>query len=195
MNLKTITPGNEVLTRNIVKNYIKLEENVILEDTLIDSLITTARNLSEEYMDRALSSRSMQVIINTDDLSDNLFALPLAPQSEVTQVVEIDLEGNETTLTLNTDYYIKGINELTFIRNKTISTGYSEDYIYKINYTCGYGIATGAENIQTPTMPEAIKLAMLKQIEMWYDARGSEMMVLSNDVRRILDAYKYYSSF
>ena len=144
------------------KNYCKVSGTT--DDALFATIIATARQQIESYTGRSLAEKTYYV--EYDKVKNNeFFNLPCWPVKSVTSVKTIDELAAETTLTLNSEYYLIG-SPWTQIRVAGI---YSTRRPHlKIEFIAGYG-ATGC-----PVLPSALKEAMLKRILVLYEHRGDE---------------------
>lgn len=109
-------------------NYLKQNYGSLsIEDTLIKTLLVSARHWIEEYTKRAIVRQTIVFYVYDDEEQVVEVTLPFYPvvltASDVTSVKRVDYEGTETTLTRNTDYYIEGLNALKLSISKTWSTG------------------------------------------------------------------------
>lgn len=94
-----------------MKNYLKQSyTNLTLEDRLIEQMIQSARRWIEGYINKSVIQKTI-VAFTTDELAE--FDLPMPPVTTITSVKRVDLQGTETTLTKNTDYYEIGLTEKT----------------------------------------------------------------------------------
>lgn len=122
------------------------------DDTLITSMIKSARQSIELFTNRALVPKSVSLNIQTpdDSFSSEAIAytakLPYAKGSVLSVLVLKDWE--DATLTIDEDYEVKG-SEL-----------YSLNGWYAVTYTV------------TPTVPQALKEAILMEVAERYNNRG-----------------------
>lgn len=119
------------------------------DDTLIPSMIKSARQSVEKFTNRALVVKSVSLNLETpDDFISTAYKLklPYAKGSVVSVLVLKDWDS--VTLAADTDYYLKG------------QTLHSLNGFYEITYTV------------TPTVPEALKEAVLMEIAERYNNRG-----------------------
>jgi hypothetical protein len=120
------------------------------DDTLITSMIKSARQSIELFTNRALVPKSVALNIQTPDDSFSRIAytvkLPYAKGSVLSVLVLKNWE--DATLTIDEDYEVKG-SEL-----------YSLNGWYAVTYTV------------TPTVPQALKEAILMEVAERYNNRG-----------------------
>ena len=94
------TTGNEILTAQNVKDYVRVDTNA--DDNLITSMITQARIWCENYISRVIVAKNRTYYLDT---TNGLFDLPFGP---VASISEITLNG-----TITTDYEILGLDNET----------------------------------------------------------------------------------
>lgn len=155
-------PSIEPVTLVEAKLYCKVSGTG--DDTLINSLIKTARLEIETYTGRSLTEKTYLAEYDKV-LNDQFFNLPCHPVKSVTSVKTIDELAVSTTLTLNSEYYLIGA-PFTQIRVAGIYSTRRPHLL--IEFVAGYG-ATGC-----PALPEMLKNAVLKRILVHYEHRGDE---------------------
>lgn len=134
------------------------------EDTLFTILIKSARQALEEYTQSSFGEKTIHATwVTVPD--DNLFELPYGPIISVDNVYWIDEEGTEEAAVLNTDYWVYGNQDAIVKLGKMWSSGLKSSNTVRIEYTAGYGHAN------TETLPEPLKLAILKSISTQYEMR------------------------
>ena len=109
-----------------------------------------------------------------------------------TSAKKVEYDGTETTLTLNTEYRKRGNLFWELIIYPTITPSFyrdredisAEEYqsTYIFEYTAGYGDST-------ETLPPVIKIALLKQILIWYNNRENHAAILDNGIKEMLLPY------
>ncbi len=154
------------------------------EDTLLTSLIKSARQAIENYTGLAFAKKT--VITTYDLLSlNNIIELPVQPVSSVDSVKLVNLKGDETLLTLNDDYYII---DAPWTKIKIGNIYASAGVILKVEYTVGYGAP------DCPALPEALKLSVLKEIATQYERREDIIevagQVMDNNSRKLADSFR-----
>lgn len=119
------------------------------EDSLISTMITTVRESLETYISRDIVARDRTYYIEYVDGST--IEIPFAPVDSVSSVTH----GNDdTALTLNSDYYVRGVSD-----KRIELVAYPKDYV-KVNYTT-LGLSD-----------QSIKDAIRATFEYLYDSRG-----------------------
>ena len=125
------------------------------EDTLLDSLIKSARQYCETFTGRAFCTQTIQYYLNNWPSGDAIY-LPLPPVQSVSSVRWTDSSGTETTLTVSDDYEVDTDSEparVVLPYNKSWPTGIlAPNNPIVVEYVAGYGNATD--------VPEYIKAAI-----------------------------------
>lgn len=176
MTLKLINaPASEPITLAEAKANLRVTSSA--EDTLITSLITTAREQCEGVLEeRALITQTRQLTL--DDFEDEI-KIPILPITGVTSIKYDDVDGIEQTIPSN-NYVLKNNSDKLFAR-VVKAKGYTWPSVnngienVRIIFTCGYGDAAA--------VPQALKRWMLLQIGYWYNNR--EAVNIGNIVTRL----------
>lgn len=174
----TDTDGSSALiSTSDAKSWAKVETSA--DDTLIGDLIDeVTTHIETKY---GIPLRSKDVVATWDSFGREV-PLPYAPVSSITTVKEIDSEGNETTLTENTDYRLVG-DTLYF----TNPNSYLDPY-YRVSLEVTYVSAYD-------TVPNDLVLALKKAVLSMYEDRqdiagGMTVTELPNGSKSILKRYK-----
>lgn len=111
----------DIMTLAVAKNYIKQAYGTdATEDTLLASMIKSARVWIEGYINQSVIKKQCEVYTR-DELAE--FRLPFGPVQTISEVVRIDYTGAETALVLNTDYYVDGLTHKRLYLYHVWSTG------------------------------------------------------------------------
>ena len=159
------------------------------DDTLFTILIKSARQSLERYTSSSFGSKVIHATW-IDPPDDDELELPYGPHISVDAVYRIDNEGTETLLTVNSDYWVYGDQDFVLKVNKYwSSTGSAAQQSIRVEYTAGYG-GSGVD-----TLPEPLKLAILKEIATQYELRENINIEggsteLSNEARRLAAPYR-----
>ena len=188
MQRKVITDiDTEPVDIATLRNYIKhTDATETAEIALITSMGKAARELCETYTGLTYAEKEIYCYIEIEDLDDrNRVTLPDVPVISIDHVYEIDKEGVEEALELNTGYYEEGMDQIELYFPKTVKIGVDveTELNYRVEYTAGFG------DDETEALPEVLKIAILKQVAEWYENRENWIPVLSSEVRNILDNY------
>jgi len=158
------------------------------ENTLIEALITAAREYCEDYTGRALATQTLEAYLDRFPCRD-FFELPRPPLQSVTSVKYKDSDGTETTMTADTDYLVDldsdvGRIVLPYGESWPSFTAYPVNPV-KVRFVTGYY----ASNL----IPKSIKQAMLLLIGHWYanrEAVGNVGGQVEFAVKALLSMYK-----
>lgn len=171
MGLRLITPPkSEPLTLQEVKAHLRVDGEA--DDSLINSLILSARQYAEKHQSRALLTQTWELTL--DEFPAMPLSLPLPPLQSVDEISYTDYAGN-TTVIDPADYVV---DPASFLGRIDHAFGKSWPSItlrslggVKITFTAGYG--------DTPAdVPQMTKQAMLVLIGHMYEHR--EAIVLTN---------------
>ena len=137
-----------------------------VEDDQISAWITAAREYCEKITGRALATQTIEAYMDGFPYRSE-FELPRPPLQSVTSVKYKDSDGDETTMTADTDYIVdtdRDVGRVVLPYGKTWPsfTAYTVNPI-KVRYVAGYY----ASNL----IPKSIKQAMLLLVGYWYDNR------------------------
>jgi uncharacterized phiE125 gp8 family phage protein len=155
------------------------------DDTLITILIKAARQAIEKYTSSSFAEKTIYAtwVVMPED---KLLELPYGPIISVDKVYLIDEEGTEEELTLNSDYWVYGDQDaIVKISTYWVTSLDNNTSTVRVEYTAGYG------NAATETLPEPLKLAILKVIAKWYEHRGDGTDgVLDNEDKKCAAPYR-----
>lgn len=176
---------SEPVELEVVKGYIRSQTGVTAEDTILNTMIKTARQKCEEYKGVAVAEKTISLTVCGDDIIDSRFVIPVYPVISVESITPYDNTGAAgTALTQGTDYYEYGVqNREVEILEKWFTVGVgAEDIVqYIIVFKAGYG------DDDTEELPEGFKMAIYKQVASWYINREDYLPVLSSEVKDMLD--------
>ncbi len=181
---RIITPvAIEPITLAEVRQHLRLPDNEV-EDTLLVSLITTARSYCEHYTRRALAEQTLEVYLDRFPISD-LIELPCPPLQSVTEIGYKDSNGEEMILSPS-DYLVDVDCEPGRIlpvvgTNWPVFTPYPASPV-RIRFVAGY-----------EDLPISIRLAMLLLVGHWYENReatGNASSVIDFSVHSLLAPYR-----
>jgi uncharacterized phiE125 gp8 family phage protein len=160
--------SSEPVSVETIKQYIKFAyDDDTDEITLLSNLNSAVRTHIEKKTGLTFAEKSLEIRFNYEDGEDAHFSqltynptafkfvLPVAPVISITSVKTVDLDDDETTLTLNDDYHTKG----NYFREIFYDLGISQELV--VVCTAGYGSST-------ETLPVDIAEAIKKQVGRWY---------------------------
>ena len=177
----TTAPATEVWTLSEVKNYLKVDTSV--DDTLITTLLQSAREVAERYLNQALITQT--ITEKLDRLSNPTIYLSVSPVMSVSSFQYADSQN--TTQTYNASNYIVDTFDkparLSLAYGKTWPTLYGNINDVTITYTAGYG-STAA------SVPMQIRQAILMMIADSYDNREDYVKKLPTASEYLLDQYR-----
>jgi len=159
-----------------VKTHLRIDSGFTDDDTYISTLIDTAQNVIETYINRAITTQTLELYLDrlpfyTDvklqegmytapdiEYNSNYIVLPKPPVASVTHVKYFDDSDTESTFA-SSKYYVDLISEQARI---VLRTGESWPTVtetrnanaYVVRYVAGYG---GASDVPAPIV-HAIKL-------------------------------------
>ena len=177
----TTAPATEVWTLSEVKNYLKVDTSA--DDTLITTLLQSAREVAERYLNQALITQT--ITEKLDRLSNPTIYLSVSPVMSVSSFQYADSQN--TTQTYNASNYIVDTFDkparLSLAYGKTWPTLYGNINDVTITYTAGYG-STAA------SVPMQIRQAILMMIADSYDNREDYVKKLPTASEYLLDQYR-----
>jgi len=179
----------EVVTSTVMARFLKYEDGDEDELSLIDSMIKSCRMLFEQITGLSFLEKTYQCQFR---YNDKPYVLPVSPVVSVDKVETVDYEGETDELTLNTDYWKRGLYEIEIITGSMAMIPnpfltFESKYDLLVEYKAGYG------HEDTETLPEPLLNAVKMQVKQWYDNRDDfyEMKVLGS-IKMILSKYRKY---
>jgi uncharacterized phiE125 gp8 family phage protein len=188
MDIKIKTDAeSEVLSSSDIAGFLKYEDGDEDELALIDEMIKAVRVHFEKRTGLSFVKKTYQVHFKYDDKP---YILPVSPVISVEKVETVDYEGEKIELTLNTDYWKRGLYEIEIITTSmaTIPSPFltfDAKYDLLVEFKAGYG------DDETETLPGDLLDALKKQVKQWYDNRDDfyEDKILGS-IDRVLRLYK-----
>ena len=182
-------PASEPVTLIEAKSHLRVDFDA--DDTLITTLISTARQFVENCTGRALVSRVVRV---DADNWDSEILLPLNPVVSISSIKYMDSDGVEQTLA-STEYQLATQKLPARVKPAygaswpAIRSGLYDSV--KVEFTAGYGDA-GA-------VPNDLKHAVLFMIAHLYEQREPVVVAGNIDVKTVpfavdalMDIYRVY---
>lgn len=162
MNLRLITaPATEPVSVSTAKAFLRVDGSE--DDTLITSLIKSAREIGEGLSRRAFITQTWDLILDEIECGKPL-QIYRPPLQSVTSVKYTDSSGQEH---IWTDLVIDVASEPgTIIFNSLPSATLRESGAFAIRFVAGYGSAES-------NVPDRIKNAILGLVAHWYENRES----------------------
>jgi uncharacterized phiE125 gp8 family phage protein len=178
------TPSFEVLTQEEVKNHLRIVLEDSSEDDLIDTWIKAAREKAETYLRMALSTRNIDIYLDTFDTEIELNIYPI---QSVTYVKYYD--GDNALQTMSASNYLTDlVSDLARVEFINIPTTYDKYNAVNIRVVAGY---TSAANV-----PQQIKQAMLIFISHFDQNREllaeKQLYEIPNSAKWLLDDFRKF---
>lgn len=177
----TSAPIEEPVTVEEVKDFARIDGND--EDSMIATFITTVRQMTEKYCNRALQTQTIRFFLDEWNIKE--ISLPRPPLISVTSIVTLDEDDTETTYSSN-NYFVNTTAEpgKVIIKNDvSVPINTDRDFAgYKITYTAGYGATRDY-------IPQAIKTAILLWCTAVYEKRDLQGEP-PPDAKELLKAYR-----
>lgn len=204
MRLELYTaPSVEPVTTSTAKSFLKVD--VSTDDTLIDTMITAARELVEQATGRRLVTQTWTGWLDTfpNDRSDEWWdgvregylgsltsgslCIPIGPVQSITHVKVYDNAGTATTADAST-YYLAtkgyGTADVVLKAGQTWpSIVQREQNAVEVRFVVGYGDA-GSD------VPSALVLAILNLVAHLYERRGDVSEGIPPTVMKLLSPYR-----
>lgn len=172
MGLQVVRNSATALAATVAETKLYLKTNYATdtsEDNIIEELIYQAQRFLEDDGGFSIASSTWKAW--SDRRSDlRRFVVPMQPIISIQNVYRIDDEGTETALTLNTDYYKKGLTDWTLFFTAAPSDGVPRGNLtsyfpIRIEYTAGH-----------ETVPDDLKQAVMKLVAENYINRKETSM-------------------
>jgi uncharacterized phiE125 gp8 family phage protein len=183
MNLvQTVAPADEPLSLEDAKLFMHILEND--EDTLITSMISSAREYAENYTNRQFEIATWGLI--TDCLYSGL-TIPLSPVTEILTVEYMDEDAVYQTLSTD-DYYSYVEYGATKLHISSAPSYKDDKRAIKITFKAGY-----------TTVPSSIVSFLKVLVSTMYENReqyivGVSVETMANPaIMKMLDMYKVQS--
>ena len=177
-------PTVEPISRIEAREHLRLDDDV--DDSQIRSYILAARVWVENYLGRALITRSMRQMIdsapttannnfdgfrqahqNTLASGQSFIELAMSPVSAVTSVKYYNDAGTESTWDTS-NYYVdtaRDVGRIVLLDSGSWPTDLRGANGLEINFVAGYGASPSH-------VPEAIRVAILQYVTFLYEHRG-----------------------
>src|SRR3990167_4943629 len=188
-------PTVEPVTRAEAKLWLRVDSDLTADDSLIDSLILSARQEVESYLFRRLVNSTWTLKFDAFPLGgDRSILIPYPPLSSVSSFTYLATDGTSTALTgSGTDYSVDTNSEPGRVY-PAYGTVWPATYAYPlsvtITYVAGYGAA--ASNV-----PDAIKTAIKIAVARMYEYRepmvtGTIVAQLPEIAENLLNPYRVW---
>jgi uncharacterized phiE125 gp8 family phage protein len=177
----TTAPATEIFTLQEVKDYLKVDDST--EDTLIGTLLESARQAAESYLNQALITQT--ITEKLDRLQLSTIYLSVSPVISVSSFQYAD--SNNSTQTFDAaNYVVDTFNKparLSLAYGKSWPTLYGNINDVTITYTAGY-------SSEPSGVPAQIRQAILLMVTDAYDNRQDYVKKLPTASEYLLDQYR-----
>jgi uncharacterized phiE125 gp8 family phage protein len=193
MRIAVLTPpSTEPVSRAEAKAHLRADHTD--DDTLIDALITTARQYVEGATNRALGLQTLEVQRSN---FGHCMELPRPPLRNVVSVKYLDSTNTEQTLTLASYYRTVEHSDnqpgyLELLENVTLPLVYGSRVAVRIRYQAGFDTTGSPADI----VPASIKQAILLVVADLYEHREQRLDAETYDnptARAILAPFKVHT--
>jgi len=170
MALKIVTePAAEPVTTAEAKSHLRVD--ISTDDTLIGSLITAARQMTEQITRRTLITQTWE-LTEDDWPGGDTIVIPLPPLQSISSIKYTDDDGVEATFG-TANYVVDTMSEPGRVR-LTSGASWPSDTLQELNgvtirFVAGYGTAGSA-------VPQAMRQAMLMLLGHWYENREAVLL-------------------
>jgi uncharacterized phiE125 gp8 family phage protein len=166
-------PDIEPVTRAEAKLHCKIDDDLTADDSLVDALITTAREWVEDYTGRALIDQTWQ--LTYQGYSYNEIKLNRSPVIEIDSFV-YDVSGVATTLAA-ANYEVSGSRTkwpkiIPAVGGSWPSNNWTRPLT--IQFRAGYADRSGSPTEGAEKVPEAFKHAIKLLVGHWYENREAD---------------------
>jgi hypothetical protein len=185
MQIEIVTNNTfEPVTQDEITRHVSYLGDEIGEISDLIRMAKSAREMIESYKNVNICTRTIRVSFEKDydfDFNRRTFQIPVHPVISISSVKSYDRYSTEVTLTLNTDYHIRGVNRKEiFIPDQERRILYG-DQIEVVEWRVEAIVGYAYENI-----PGVYKDAILKLVAEWYNNKGNYVPDLSSDVLKML---------
>ena len=190
--VKVITDvATELISKAQAKLWLKIGTGDTDDDDIVTALIISARVAAEQYCNRAFCTKTLELW--TDEVVSSSYELELSypPHQSITSVKSLDIKEAETVLTLNSDYYKKGLTDYILTINNPLSSGVFSKHISPIvvRYIAGY-LQTGG--FQCPAeVVTCIKTIIMNNYEFREDYQDTGIALIPQDVKTRLNPFRH----
>lgn len=186
--LKVIIPPDEIITVEDAADFMHAEFTDS-EESIVESLITAARQWCEEYLRRAIGIQTLELRVNgfPDDSGPVILRSPLI---EVNSVKYLDSDGTEQTLDED-EYIVSDAEPAEIVPVSDWPVTYASADSVRIEYEAGY--CPGGSPALSQALPKTIKTAMLMMVADMYANREAQMekqLTANPTVERLLSMYR-----
>lgn len=185
---KIITAPEELITVDEAAEFMRAEFSVA-EESLVESLITAARQWCEEYLRRAIGVQTLELRQN----GFPAYAGPIilrSPIIEVNSVKYLDEDGDEQTLDED-EYLVSDAEPAQIVPVSAWPVTYDLADSVRVEYEAGYSDG-GSPEVSQP-LPRTIRTAILMMVADMYanrEAQTDKPLTANPTVERLLSMYR-----
>lgn len=185
----TSAPASEPLTTSEAKNWLKIEDGITADDTLVDALVTAAREYVETSTGLALFTQTVREHLDEWPEKTNVsnpmaeFHLMRYPVQSVTSITYLDSDGNSQTLSADT-YIVDTTGKTARIAlkaNQSFPPLRDQINAVTITYVAGWD--------NTANIPEALKTAMKLLLTYFYERRADSANSYKTTAEKLIEKY------
>ena len=185
---KLITAPEEIITLEDAAEFIRAEFSGS-EENLIETFITAARQMCEEYLFRRIGVQTVELRDKGFPVNNTPIILP-APLISVESIKYLD--GNNAEQTLSESEYVVSDSEpgLIIPVNSWPDISNAGDSL-RVVFVAGY--SAGESPILSELLPKTIKTAMLMQIADMYENREAQVerpLTANQTLQNLLGPYR-----
>lgn len=190
---RTVSPYTEPVTLDEIKDHLRIVDFTDHDSQLI-GLITASREWVESYTGRALIQQTWKYYLQ-DWPSGDEFELPFPPLQSVTSIKYTDSDDDETEWD-STEYEVDTDSEpgrviLAYGYTWPSTTLHPKNPI-KVEFVAGYD-SEGSPADYLVNIPQAIKAAILLDIEINYDRAKPDIEIFKDRRDALLAPYRIFS--
>lgn len=197
--VETAPPPFEPLTLIEVKEHLRLPQEPAQNDEQMTARIAAVRQHTEDYLGRMMVRRNFELVL---DGFPREIVLPVAPVTEVTEIVYLDAQGQPQTLLPGTGFQASKGQEPTRLRPPPSgcwpATQSGAMSAVKVGFAAGYLTQTGSPPAQSGDLPPIFKSAMLLGVATLYEHREDQVIgTIATELpigsRRLLKPYRLFA--
>lgn len=184
---KVITAPDELITVADAAEFIRAEFSAS-EETLIESLITAARQWCEEYLGRAIGVQTIELRMAQfpEDAGPIVLRSPII---EVNSVKYLDTDGVEQTIDSD-DYLVSDAEPAEIVPVSAWPVAFGSADSVRVEYDAGY---MSGSPMLSQELPKTIRTAILMMVADMYANREAQVdkpLTANPTVERLLSMYR-----
>jgi len=188
---ETVAPTAEPVTRAEAKIYSRID--ITTDDSLIDSLITAAREEAEYYTNRSFCRRTYRADIPY--FADTMW-LPLGPVISISSIKYYDTSSPTVLTSLATNTFQLVRDKVVRVHGGTWPSIYPRHDAVQITYVAGYA-PTSSPEVEAENVPARVKAAIYLAVGDLYENRERQVlypgqMQENKTFCRLLDSLRIY---